>query len=418
MANEAVVVLVTDTTEIELTRPHEQVTGAGPLDNGARRGLLLHPLHGFTPDGTPLGTVYAQIWTREEAAVPPATKPHRQYKRTPIEQKESYRWVETLRQAQQEAALAEQTRFVTVADSEADIYEVFVEAQTAPQQVAWIVRACQNRALVASTSAEQTACAQAQAYVREQLMQQPVLFTQTITVRAQQVKVSCDDRKRRRTRQSRRAEVEVRAATVRLRPPWRSDRQLPEISLNAVMVSQVPADQPQSSDEDQPPVEWILLTSLPIDTAEAVRQVIKYYCVRWMIEVFFRTLKSGCRIEQRRFETIERLERCLAVYLIITWRTLYVCRLSRSSPAITAEAVFEPAEWKSLWYVVHRQAPPTQPPTLSEMVLMLAKLGGYVNRHHDAHPGPETVWRGLERLNDIAHCWQLFGPEASPPVLV
>ena len=159
-------------------------------------------------------------------------------------------------------------------------------------------------------------------------------------------------------------------------------------------------------------VEWLLLTSLPIENAAAVRQVIEYYCVRWMIEIFFRTLKSGCRAEERRFETIDRQLRCLAVYLIVAWRTLYVCRLGQACPDVSCAAVFEPAEWKAVYRVVKNKPPPPHPPPLGEMVRMVAQLGGYVNRPRRDPPGPQTVWLGLQRMHDFALCWQLFGPEA------
>jgi len=164
------------------------------------------------------------------------------------------------------------------------------------------------------------------------------------------------------------------------------------------------------------PVEWLLLTSLPIDNAEAVRQVIEYYCIRWMVEVFFRTLKSGCRAEERRFEHIDRQLRCLAVYLIVAWRTLYVCRLGRACPEINCEAIFEPAEWRSVYRVVQNKPPPRQPPTLGAMVRMIAQLGGYVDRPRRDPPGPQTVWLGLQRMHDFALCWELFGPEAKTNV--
>jgi hypothetical protein len=151
---------------------------------------------------------------------------------------------------------------------------------------------------------------------------------------------------------------------------------------------------------------------LPIDNAEQVRLMIQYYRVRWMIEIVFRTLKSGCRMEDRLFEDVDRFLPCLAVYLIVTWRTLYVCHLSRALPDISCEAVFEPAECKSVCQVVRCQPAPSEPPSLSAMVRMVAQLGGYVNRTRNAAPGPQTVWLGLQRLHDIALCWQLFGPEA------
>ncbi len=178
------------------------------------------------------------------------------------------------------------------------------------------------------------------------------------------------------------------------------------MSVNVVSVQEI------NPPADEAPVEWILLTSLPIDKVDQVRNVIQYYCVRWMVEVFFRTLKTGCRVQERRFEAVDRFKPCLAVYLIVTWRTLYVCRLGRGMPDISCEAVFEPAEWKSVYRVVRGESPPTEPPKLAEMVRMVAQLGGYVNRKRKDEPGPQTVWIGLQRMHDFAICWQLFGPGA------
>ena len=132
-----------------------------------------------------------------------------------------------------------------------------------------------------------------------------------------------------------------------------------------------------------------------------------------MMEVFFRTLKSGCRAEQRRFEHLDRHWRCLAVYLIVAWRTLYVCRLGRAFPEMSCEALFEPAEWKSVYRVVRNERPPRRPPLLGDLIRMIAQLGGYVDRPRDDPPGPQTVWQGLQRMHDFALCWERFGPEAA-----
>lgn len=400
VAQQAVVVLVQDTTEVDVTRPEQQVAGAGRLDGGARRGALLHPLHAFTPDGTPLGTLHARTWVREEG-VTSSSLSSAQRIATPIEEKESHRWVEALRQAAEEARHCPSTQLVCVADSEADIYELLAEGTAQPRRVDWIVRACHDRALQGEKGR-----ATAGKHVREQVLEQPALFRHTIQVRGRRAKVQCETRGRRQPRQSRDAEVEVRAARVTLRPPWRADRKLPNVAVNVVLVGEV--DPPK----DDEPVEWLLLTNLSVDDVEQVRQVIQYYCVRWMIELFFRVLKSGCRVEERRFEHIDRLLACMAVYLIVAWRTLYVCRLGRGCPEISCEVVFEPAEWKSVWTIIHRTAPPSAPPPLGEMVRWVAQLGGYVNRKRGDPPGPQTLWIGLQRMHDCALCWQLFGPNA------
>ncbi len=400
MAAQPVVILPQDTTEIDLTRPEQEVAGAGPLDGNSRRGSLLHVLYAFTPDGTPLGTVHAAAWVREEEPVC-AGLSRAERAAIPIEEKESVRWVETLQRAKEEAERCPTTQFICVADSEADIYEVLAEATREPGRIDWIVRACQNRALLRENGETST-----EKYVREYVLQQPVLFEKTIHVRGRKAKVACETRGRRQPRESRVAKMVVRAACVTLRPPSRPDRVLPPVTLNVVLVTEV---NPPPGDE---PVEWLLLTRLPIDTVEDVERILQYYGARWMIEVFFRVLKSGCRVEARRFESMDRLSTCLAIYMIVAWRTLYVCRLGRSCPEMSCEAIFEPAEWKSAWKVVRREDPPAVPPALGIFVRIVAQLGGYINRKRDDPPGPQTIWIGLQRVHDFATCWQMFGPDA------
>jgi hypothetical protein len=397
MAEHPVVILAQDTTEIDLTRPEQQVVGAGPLDGNTRRGFFLHPLMGFTPDGTPLGTIYAEAWTRDDDPKTPKSQRRHKLKHTPIEEKESIRWLETYRQALEQAKAIPDTQFICVADSEADIYELLEESQEEPKQLDWIIRACHDRAI-------QVDDVNTSHYLRQTVQKESVMFTKTISVRGRKLKVRCDTRGRRQPRQSRTAQVEVRAASVTLRAPRRPDRKLSDISINVVLATEI--DPP----DGDTPVEWILLTSLPIEDIEQVDSVIQYYCVRWLIEVFFRTLKSGCRIESRRFEHIDCMFPCVAIYLIVTWRTLFVCRLGREFPEIDCEAIFEPAEWKSVYTIIHKKPPPSTAPTLQEMVRMVAQLGGYVNRKRSDEPGPQTVWLGLQRTYDIANCWQTFGP--------
>jgi hypothetical protein len=314
MAEQEVVLLVQDTSEIDLTRPEQEVKGAGELD-GSRRGFLLHEMHAFTPEGTPLGTVWAQILNRTEVSHAPTSEKQHKRKETPIEEKESMRWLDGLREARTVAQQLSGVSCVCVADSEADIYELFAEPRGA-QPVHWLVRACQDRALHAQSGA----------HLREQVLATPVLYQTELKIRGRQAKTAAEDRQRRQNRVSRRATVEVRAQTLTLRPPPRPDRKLPAVTVNVVIVRE-PNPPP-----GEPPVEWILVTTLPIDTPEQVRTIVAYSCVRWNIEILFRTLKSGCRIERRRFEHIDRILPCLAVYLIVAWRTLFVCHLGRNCP--------------------------------------------------------------------------------------
>ena len=282
---------------------------------------------------------------------------------------------------------------VCVADSEGDIYELFAEPR-GEHPVQWLIRACQDRALVTATGQ----------HLRAAVLATPVRYTVELLVRGRQAKLGAvETRGRRQNRQTRQTEVDVRCATLTLRPPWRPDRKLPPVTVNVVLV------QEPHPPEGEPAVEWMLVTTLPIDTTEQVRTIVAYYCVRWGIEILFRTLKSGCRIERRRFEHVDRLWPCLGVYLIVAWRTLMVCRTGRDCPELDCETIFEPSEWKAVWVAVHRKPPPTQAPALSEMVHLIARLGGYVERPQ-SEPGVQTLWIGMQRMHDLAWAWDSFGP--------
>jgi hypothetical protein len=231
-----------------------------------------------------------------------------------------------------------------------------------------------------------------------------LLYECTLDVSRRVPKVAGDTRKRREERDARVAAVEVRAKSVTLRPPLRHRGKMPAVELNVVLVEEV------NPPEGQTPIQWILITTLPIDEPEMVRLVGEYYCVRWQIEVYFKTLKSGCRIEERYFETLPTLLNCVAVYAIVAWKILYLCRLSRECPDIDCEVVFTPSEWKSVYMAIRREDPPKTPPTLNEMVRMIASLGGYVNRKSTS-PGTQTLWFGLQRLHDLSTAWEAFGPD-------
>jgi hypothetical protein len=257
-----------------------------------------------------------------------------------------------------------------------------------------LVRACQTRATVDHSNwlakTRDTAC----------------LYRCTLNVSRRRTKIAADNQgKRGQPRDPRLADVEVRASTLTLRPPYRCDRKLPEVTVNVVLVEEV------NPPEGCEPVQWLLVTTLPIDRPEQVKLVVQAYCIRWQIEVFFRTLKSGCRIESRQFEELRRVENCLALYSIIAWRIMYLCRLGRECPELSCEAVFEPSEWKSVYVAINRTEPPATPPPLNEMIRMIASLGGYVIRK-STHPGTQTLWIGLQRVHDISNAWTAFGPES------
>jgi len=398
-----VVLLVQDTSELDLTRPSQQVQGAGPMDSESRRGAFLHPLQAFNPDGIPLGTVWQKTWTRETVAttMTSAEKSRQRYK-TPIEEKESVRWLEGIRAAREVAAACPNTTCVSVSDSESDIYEVFSEprlvgkaADDSAPAIHFLVRAGQTR------------CTETGKWL-DDVRAGDCLDRNTVQVSRRRAKIAVTKSKRAQSRDARTAKVEIRATTVTLSPPYRFDRSLPTLQVNLVLVEE--PDPPAGCE----PIQWLLVTTLPVDELKDVQRIVQYYCQRWQIEIFFRTLKSGCRIERRLFEKLPRTLNCLAVYSIIAWRVMYLCRLGRECPDLDCEVVFSPSEWKSVYSVIHRndaaRALPSQPPCLNEMIRMIATLGGYVDRPK-TEPGPQTLWTGLQRLHCFSQAWDTFGPQ-------
>lgn len=137
----------------------------------------------------------------------------------------------------------------------------------------------------------------------------------------------------------------MRAGRVRLKPPYRKDERLPEVEINTVLVEEI---NPPDGEE---PITWLLLTSLPVDTFEQACLVVEYYLCRWQIEIYFKVLKSGCKIEDRQLETSERIKPCIALYMIVAWRVLFVTMLGRECPDLPCTVLFEDDEWKSVYMI-------------------------------------------------------------------
>ena len=158
-------------------------------------------------------------------------------------------------------------------------------------------------------------------------------------------------------------------------------------------------------------VSWLLLTTLPTETVEDVLCAIQYYVARWVIEIYFRTLKTGCQVEKIQLETKSRLLNCLAFYNIIAWRILYLTHLNRTCPTLPCTAVFADHEWKPVWRIVLKKPLPKQTPRLSEFMQLITRLGGYNNRPSEQPAGPQPVWVGLRRMLDYSAAWPFSGPE-------
>jgi len=144
-----------------------------------------------------------------------------------------------------------------------------------------------------------------------------------------------------------------------------------------------------------------LLTNRVVDSFEAAAELIDWYRARWEIELFFHVLKNGCRVEALQLSTVERLERALALFMVVAWRIARLMRLGRTCPDLDAALLFERDEWQAA-FILNRKKVPTAPPRLNEVLRLVAKLGGFLGRKSDGEPGLKTIWLGLQRIMDFA----------------
>jgi hypothetical protein len=299
-----VVLFVQASSTIDLTKPEQQVRGAGPVGDGKnRRGAILHLLESFTPDGTPLGAVRSKPIIREDKTEEEASRTRQEKKQArrlklkqPIEEKESFRWIEGYRETNKIAKGHAKTTCVCIGESESDLFGIFAEPRE--ENAHLLVRAYHDR-----LARDEDDVAK---HLRNIVLQDPVIGTSTVFVRARQPAVSCTRQPRQQVRKSRDAKLEIRVKTVTIPPPRRLSRQYEKIVLNVVLVSE------PNPPDGEPAIEWTLLTTLPISSFEDILKVIEFYSSRRMIEIFFKTLKSGCGVEKLRFEAMERLLPCLA----------------------------------------------------------------------------------------------------------
>jgi len=268
-----VVLIAQDTSELELTRPQEKV--GGPLGDEDHWGFHIHPCMAMTPDQVPLGILHAHMWARD------INDYHKrlQAKSKPIEDKESFRWLEGYQQA---CALRRQidSQVVSLSDSEGDIYECFLAwtDTSAGPTADFIVRACQNRCVAATDGLYEK---DVTTLLWEAAEKAPVYGRRQIEVCARPA-LTGDGSQRRQARSARAASVTLQAATITLQGPTRRQkgqlsRKLPDVTINVVLARE------ENPPAGEPAIEWLLVTSLPVTTLSEIETVVDYYCCRWLI---------------------------------------------------------------------------------------------------------------------------------------
>ena len=367
-----------DTTSLDFSA-HPATADLGYLDQVSARGLKVHSVLATTLHGVPLGLLAQSVWTRPPAAQGKAA----QRRQRPTADKESGRWLTALEATH--AALPTPTTVITVADREADIFDLFAAARPAHSEL--LIRATHNRALTGDAG-----------YLWTAIRAQPVAGTQVVDVPA------------RGGQPARQATVSVRYTTLEIKPP----RHHPERATLAPTALQVVLAEETAPPRGSTPLRWLLLTTLPVPSLAAAQECVQWYRYRWLIERYHYVLKSGCRVEALQLRTAARLERALATYCVVAWRLLWLTYEARQAPERSASAVLRPSEWQALYCRMQgTRTPPTAAPSLQQAVRWIAQLGGFLGRRGDGDPGVQTLWRGWCRLQDLAAMWDLC--HGSPP---
>ncbi|MDN3029925.1 MAG: IS4 family transposase [Candidatus Tisiphia sp.] len=389
------VLVIQDTSYITYTS-HKKTTGLGVLSrkegknvkNIECKGLIMHTAFAVATNGLALGLLDQKIHNRP--AVPEEIQ---QLKKTShgnavhIKDKESMKWLNAL-QNTINATNNSNTQIITVCDREGDIYDFFELAQAQKSKV--LVRAAQDREINKKSKYSKK---------DRQYLWRVVSGFQCAGEIA--VKDTSQENKANRIRH-----LEVRFGKFIMNPPVNNVRHktetLPNLPVYAINVIE---RRPPSGTT---PLEWMLLTNIVINNFEEAIEKVRWYCLRWRIEIFHKILKSGFRVEQCRLATGERLIKYLTIMSIIAWRIFFITLIGRTNPNLPCSVILAEEEWRVLYVKIHKAVPPNNTiPTIKNAIIWVAKLGGYLARKNDPEPGPIVLWRGWQRLFDLVQGYQL-----------
>jgi hypothetical protein len=374
------IVILHDTTEFSFKR--EDIDAIGRLNKGAAGknhlgrtnyytscGILMHSSLAVTTEGLPLGLAAIKFWTRDKFKGTNALKRKINPTRVPIEQKESNRWLENLRQST--ALLNRPERCVHVGDRESDIYELFCAAQQAGTH--FVVRTCVDRL---AGEGDHT--------IAEEMKEVGVKALHRIEVRNKKGELD-------------QAVLEIKYRRLRVLPPVGKQKQYPELTLTIIHA------QERGTPKDREKIDWKLITDLGVNSRIEAVQKIQWYALRWKIEMFHKILKSGCKAEESKLRTAERLVNLISVFCVLSWRIFWLTMINRTAPEAPVELALTTIEIGLLDELLKDKTPRSLPKkTLSIYLTKIARLGGYLGRANDSPPGNTVMWRGMSRLTDIA----------------
>lgn len=384
--NHPVILAVSDTTSLNFTN-HRATSGLGPIGGKIQyQGINFHSTLALRPDGLPLGLVRQKAWVRDGLKF---GKRH-QRKQKPIQDKESFNWIEDITHIDHALDRLEENErpyVIHIFDREGDIYEAFQTIQQAG--AGCVIRSAWNRRITGE-----------QKYLHDQVLNTKILHRQF------------QDVKRQHGKPKRQALLEYRAATVTLEPSFRKFRPREPLQINIVAVHEI--NPPQNVE----PIQWFLNTTEPIDSVKDVLEIARLYTMRWRIEEYHLILKSGCRIEKVQFESADNIKKILSLMAAAALRLLQITYQARLDPDLACTVVLGDSEWRALQArIQHKRVPKkARPPTLRQAILWIGRLGGHMGRKSDGMPGVRTLWRGWRDLQILVVMFEIYQEPSQTPV--
>jgi hypothetical protein len=376
--SQRLVLAIQDTMDLNFSsRPKTTGLGfVGTNQTGVEStGLRVHSTVACTVDGLPLGILNAKIMAQPRKDGPSKSS-------TPIEEKKSFRWVEAHRDTVEIAKKTPDTRFLTVTDREGDFYELFREAEAKRSRVGLLVRARYDRAIGPGEKLDAS------------LANSAMRATIEVTISRQRSKEPKGSKLGQPGLPPRQARLTVCFREFELKPTTAKFKDVDPIKVWGILAFE------ENPPKDAKAIRWKLITTERIDTPEDAATMIKYYSMRWRIEDWHRILKSGVKVLDHQHGSAEALARIIAVDCVLAWRLQLMMLLGRESPDLGAEVLFE--EWEiRLLESYNRELKVSTGKTtfsLGAAILIVAILGGYMNRPSDPPPGAKVLWRGLARL--------------------
>lgn len=365
------VLLVQDTTHLNYDTK-KATSGLGHVGSTADKsfqGIMLHWTLALNDQGEPVGAAHVKLWEREPD---PRKKRLNDHQNKPIEVKESYKWIEAVHAL--DGRIPTSTQAVWVSDRESDIYE-FVNAVAAKGQD-FVIRSNNNRVIADEEGLLKERAREAAIVGKERLE-----FYFNGEKREIDVFIRCCD-----------AELLVQRRKGGAKSPVKAKNR----NIHVVHVA-----------SENLEIEWLLLTSLPVETLEECLEIIWIYKQRWHIESVHKTLKSGFKVEDITFSEADRLERAAAIMLPCAVRVYWLAHQQKHAPDLPASSLLSPTECRLL--VIKNKKPKDYMPTIKEAWLWIGWMGGFRGSKGSKPPGQITFWRGLIRLRDMAAGAELMG---------